>query len=142
MRMPAGAGIRRQQTAQVHTNMNTANEVPGEMNTANKIPVELAIVVPTYNERGNIEKLVSEQARLLQALWPLLASGGMLLYCTCSVLADENSGSVARFLETQADAAELPIAAAWGRECRHGRLVFPGEDEMDGFYFACLTRIG
>jgi 16S rRNA (cytosine967-C5)-methyltransferase len=91
---------------------------------------------------GDIEKLVSEQARLLQALWPLLASGGMLLYCTCSVLADENSGSVARFLETQADAAELPIAAAWGRECRHGRQVFPGEDEMDGFYFACLTRTG
>ena len=91
---------------------------------------------------SDIAHLVSMQARLLQAMWPLLSSGGMLLYCTCSVLADENSGQVARFLETQADAAELPIAAVWGRECRHGRQVFPGEDEMDGFYFACLTRTG
>ena len=90
----------------------------------------------------DITKLVSEQARLLQALWPLLSSGGMLLYCTCSILADENSGQIARFLETQADAAVLPIDAVWGRECRYGRQVFPGEDEMDGFYFACLTRSG
>jgi 16S rRNA (cytosine967-C5)-methyltransferase len=91
---------------------------------------------------GDITQLVSEQARLLQAMWPLLSSGGMLLYCTCSVLADENSGQIASFLETHADAAELPIAAVWGRECRHGRQVFPGDDEMDGFYFACLTRSG
>ena len=91
---------------------------------------------------ADIEHLVSTQARLLRALWPLLSSGGMLLYCTCSVLADENSGQIASFLETHADAAELPIAAVWGRECRHGRQVFPGENEMDGFYFACLTRAG
>ena len=91
---------------------------------------------------ADIAHLVLTQARLLQAMWPLLSSGGMLLYCTCSVLADENSGQIASFLETHADAAELPIAAVWGRECRHGRQVFPGEDEMDGFYFACLTRVG
>ena len=91
---------------------------------------------------ADIAHLVSMQARLLQAMWPLLSSGGMLLYCTCSVLADENSGQIANFLKTHADAAELPIAAVWGRECRHGRQVFPGENEMDGFYFACLTRAG
>jgi 16S rRNA (cytosine967-C5)-methyltransferase len=90
----------------------------------------------------DIAQLVSTQARLLQAMWPLLASGGMLLYCTCSVLADENSGQIASFLKTHADAAELPINAVWGRECRHGRQVFPGENEMDGFYFACLTKAG
>jgi len=91
---------------------------------------------------GDIANLVSTQARLLQALWPLLSPGGMLLYCTCSVLAAENSGQIASFLKTYKDAAELPIAAVWGRECRHGRQVFPGENEMDGFYFACLTRSG
>jgi 16S rRNA (cytosine967-C5)-methyltransferase len=91
---------------------------------------------------GDIATLVSAQARLLQAVWPLLSPGGMLLYCTCSVLADENSGQIASFLKTYKDAAELPIAAVWGRECRYGRQVFPGENEMDGFYFACLTRPG
>jgi 16S rRNA (cytosine967-C5)-methyltransferase len=98
--------------------------------------------IKLLRRQDDIASLVSAQARLLQAMWPLLSSGGMLLYCTCSVLADENSGQIARFLETHADAAELPIAAVWGRECRHGRQVLPGEDEMDGFYFACLTRSG
>ena len=90
---------------------------------------------------GDITKLVSVQARLLQAMWPLLSSGGMLLYCTCSVLAVENSQQIAAFLETQEDAAEVKIEAVWGRECQHGRQIFPGENEMDGFYFACLTRL-
>jgi 16S rRNA (cytosine967-C5)-methyltransferase len=90
---------------------------------------------------GDITKLVSAQSRLLQAIWPLLSSGGMLLYCTCSVLAVENSQQIAAFLETQEDAAEVKIEAVWGRECQHGRQIFPGENEMDGFYFACLTRL-
>jgi 16S rRNA (cytosine967-C5)-methyltransferase len=90
----------------------------------------------------DIASLVSMQARLLRAMWPLLSSGGMLLYCTCSVLADENSEQIARFLETHTEAAEVPIDAVWGRECRHGRQVLPGENDMDGFYFACLIRSG
>ena len=91
---------------------------------------------------GDVATLVSGQARLLQALWPLLSPGGMLLYSTCSVLFDENSGQVAHFLERQTDAAVLSINAAWGRGCMHGRQIFPGEDEMDGFYFACLQKLG
>jgi 16S rRNA (cytosine967-C5)-methyltransferase len=58
------------------------------------------------------------------------------------VLADENSGQIASFLDSHADAAEEPIAADWGRECLYGRQIFPGEDEMDGFYFACLIKAG
>jgi len=91
---------------------------------------------------ADIARLVLAQARLLQAMWPLLSSGGMLLYCTCSLLADENSGQIASFLQSHADAAEVPIDAVWGRECRHGRQVFPGENEMDGFYFACMIKTG
>jgi len=88
----------------------------------------------------DIAALVTVQMKLLHAMWPLLSSGSMLLYCTCSVLADENSNQIGRFLEVRTDAAELPIAAEWGHACRYGRQIFPGENEMDGFYFACLTR--
>jgi 16S rRNA (cytosine967-C5)-methyltransferase len=91
---------------------------------------------------GDVATLVSAQDRLLQALWPLLVPGGMLLYSTCSVLFEENSGQVERFLKRQADAVELPIDTAWGRCCAHGRQIFPGDDEMDGFYFACLQKLG
>lgn len=88
----------------------------------------------------DIDVLVSRQAKLLDAMWPLLAPGGMLLYCTCSVLVAENSGQLERFLGVQADAEELPIEAPWGRACRFGRQILPGEDDMDGFYFACLRK--
>jgi len=91
---------------------------------------------------ADVTKLVVRQAAILRAVWPLLAPGGMLLYCTCSVLDAENSGQIGRFMERQLDAAEIPIDAPWGHVCVHGRQILPGEDEMDGFYFACLQKSG
>ena len=90
----------------------------------------------------DVATLVSRQAHILRALWPLLSAGGMLLYCTCSVLSDENSRQVSGFLDSQSDASGLPIDATWGRECAQGRQVLPGNDEMDGFYYACLRKLG
>ena len=88
----------------------------------------------------DIAALAIVQANLLQALWPLLAPGGMLLYCTCSVLAEENSGQVTHFLASCPDATEQPVDGAWGHACNHGRQLLPGENDMDGFYFACLQK--
>jgi 16S rRNA (cytosine967-C5)-methyltransferase len=98
--------------------------------------------IKLLRKQDDVATLVSRQASLLQALWPLLVPGGMLLYCTCSVLSEENSGQIARFLEMQVDATEVPISAAWGRSCVHGRQILPGENEMDGFYFSCLRKLG
>ena len=84
--------------------------------------------------------LAGRQAAMLDAMWPLLAPGGMLLYCTCSVLAAENSDQVGHFLARHSDAGEIDIATAWGNDCMHGRQVFPGEHQMDGFYFACICK--
>ncbi|MDE2090014.1 MAG: 16S rRNA (cytosine(967)-C(5))-methyltransferase RsmB [Gammaproteobacteria bacterium] len=88
----------------------------------------------------DVETLATGQQRLLDALWPLLARGGMLLYATCSILAVENARRVAGFLAGHDDARERPIDAAWGHSCAHGRQILPGEDGMDGFYYACLTK--
>jgi 16S rRNA (cytosine967-C5)-methyltransferase len=90
----------------------------------------------------DIAALVERQSVILHAMWPLLASGGILLYCTCSVLVAENASQVGRFLDQCEDAEEIPIRADWGRRCEHGRQIFPGEDEMDGFYFACVRKRG
>jgi 16S rRNA (cytosine967-C5)-methyltransferase len=90
----------------------------------------------------DITNLVNRQAEILRALWPLLVPGGILLYCTCSVLADENSRQVKRFLQAHADAVEEQISAAWGHSCEYGKQILPGENEMDGFYFACLRKTG
>ncbi len=89
---------------------------------------------------ADIDALAERQAELLDALWPLLATGGMLLYCTCSVLHAENSRQITGFLRRHVDASELPVSAAWGRGCEHGRQILPGDNGMDGFFYACLTR--
>ena len=84
--------------------------------------------------------LVEAQARLLEALWPLLAPGGTLVYATCSVLHEENEIQIARFIETHLDARPCPIEALWGRSRHGGRQILPGEDYMDGFFYALLRK--
>ncbi len=88
----------------------------------------------------DMDGLVSQQARLLDQLWPLLAPGGRLLYATCSVLADENSRQVANFMRRHPDALSLPLNVPWGQASGFGRQILPGENGMDGFFYAVLTR--
>jgi 16S rRNA (cytosine967-C5)-methyltransferase len=90
--------------------------------------------------REQLEKAVRMQERLLQQLWPLLAPGGILVYATCSVLADENNRQISRFMAKHADAETLPLAADWGRKQDFGRQILPGEEEMDGFYYARIRK--
>ncbi|MBT8097974.1 MAG: 16S rRNA (cytosine(967)-C(5))-methyltransferase RsmB, partial [Woeseia sp.] len=85
------------------------------------------------------------QHALLEALWPLLAPGGKLLYVTCSVFAAENDAIVGDFLAAQADADEeclLPNNNIRDLMTKKpvGGQVLPGIRGMDGFYYACLTK--
>jgi 16S rRNA (cytosine967-C5)-methyltransferase len=80
------------------------------------------------------------QSKLLENLWHCVAKGGRLLYCTCSILTEENDQVVARFLAGQADARVRPLDLPWGQEARFGRQLLPGP-MSDGFYFAMLERL-
>ena len=88
----------------------------------------------------DVERLVACQARLLDAVWPLLAPGGMLLYATCSILRRENADQVTAFCRRRPDAVPVALPGTWGRPDGPGRQILPGEDGMDGFYYACLAR--
>ena len=88
----------------------------------------------------DIASLAEKQAQLLQAMWPLLSDGGMLLYTTCSLLLEENDRQIERFLTTHQDAEVTVIDVVWGRKSACGRQILPGEEDMDGFYFACLSK--
>jgi 16S rRNA (cytosine967-C5)-methyltransferase len=88
----------------------------------------------------DISILVQTQARLLRAAWSLLKPGGTLLYATCSVLPRENVQVVTDFLAESADAREQHIEADWGRPQAAGRQILPGENGMDGFYYARLVK--
>jgi 16S rRNA (cytosine967-C5)-methyltransferase len=96
--------------------------------------------IKLLREPADIEKLARDQRRLLDRLWPLLAPGGRLLYATCSIARRENDANVGGFLAERPDAREQVIAADWGRALTHGRQILPGEADMDGFYYACLTK--
>jgi len=80
------------------------------------------------------------QKSILQAVWPLLAPGGLLLYATCSILKQENEQQVQAFLTEHSDAVELPIDAGWGVAGVCGRQIFTGESAMDGFYYARISK--
>lgn len=82
----------------------------------------------------DIPAMVSRQAGLLAALWPLLAPGGKLLYVTCTVVRRENQAQIEDFLDATADAT--PDAPGTGTP----RQICPGEANMDGFYYACIHK--
>lgn len=90
----------------------------------------------------DIAQLAAQQARLLAALWPLLAAGGRLLYCTCSVFRAEGQVQMQTFVAHNRDAVLRPSP---------GHLLpqtgakpdavpdNPGSDH-DGFFYALLEK--
>lgn len=100
----------------------------------------------------DIAAMAAQQARLLQALWPLLKPQGVLVYATCSILKAEGEDVARAFLAGNSDAVEQviePLADAgseatpdhdWGEDCGLGRRIEPGAD-FDGFYYARFIKI-
>jgi 16S rRNA (cytosine967-C5)-methyltransferase len=95
--------------------------------------------VKLHRRATDIPVLAGTQARLLDALWPLLRSGGRLVYATCSLLADENARQIDAFLARHADANAVQPALPW-RAAGAGVQNLPGESGMDGFFYAVLEK--
>jgi 16S rRNA (cytosine967-C5)-methyltransferase len=90
----------------------------------------------------DINALAATQQNLLNATWPLLKTGGMLLYSTCSVLKQENELQIKGFLASHPDALELTFDTqeGWGHSREHGKQILTGESAMDGFYYARIVK--
>ena len=93
-----------------------------------------------HRREADIDALLATQSKLLAALWPLLASGGTLLYATCSVLRAENSTQIEAFLARTQDASLDPLDASFGHDTGFGSQRLPGEAGMDGFFYARLRK--
>ena len=89
---------------------------------------------------AQLEEVTRVQAQLLRSLWPVLDSGGMLLYATCSILRQENDRQIQQFLDAHRDAELAPISPGVGYDTGHGWQICPGEQEMDGFFYALLRK--
>ncbi len=90
----------------------------------------------------HIDTVVKQQQHLLATLWPLLKPGGLMLYITCSILPEENTQNVERFLQSHNDAITLPITHTnlpdnAITDTHQGLQLLPGT--TDGFYY-CLIK--
>ena len=111
--------------------------------------------IKVLRKSGDVAAAAALQLAMLKNLWPLVAPGGSLLYCTCSLFAEENDQVIDAFLNHWAgepanaaptiDNLELPVGIA----TRFGWQLLPlpaadraGEANrtVDGFYFARMTR--
>ncbi len=100
--------------------------------------------IKLLRRREDIAALAVRQAKLLEALWPLLVPGGRLVYASCSALRAENADVVGAFLQKQHDAREVTHAVLRGlaieAPAEVGYRIPPGTADMDGFYYACLEK--
>lgn len=92
---------------------------------------------------ADVAAAARQQEELLERYHPLVRSGGLLVYATCSLAASENEGVMARFLARHADfqpdstpLTVLPRALI----AKPGHTLLPSLYDTDGFYCAVLRR--
>ena len=88
---------------------------------------------------SDIARFAETQRRMLDALWRLLASGGKLLYATCSVFHEENHLQVAQFLERQRNAYHVSLPGRDIHQFHSPGQLLP-DDRHDGFFYALLQK--
>ena len=87
-------------------------------------------------------QLARIQANLLDRLWPLLAPGGRLLYCTCSLFPAEGDQVIQAFLQRNTQARLLPSPGHLIPQAMPVGLALGdnGLGEHDCFYYALLEK--
>lgn len=106
--------------------------------------------VPHLKRPADVARLATIQDRLLRAALEMLRPGGILVYCTCSLEAEEGPDRIEALLRSEAPVERHPIA--------RGEIDIPAEwvtadgdlrtlpfhlaeyDGIDGFYAARLVK--
>lgn len=94
---------------------------------------------------------IKDQAQVLEDGFGLVKPGGTLLYITCSVLPEENTGQVAQFLNRHPEMKIVPYREQWTRAMRgetpesadgaQDTLVLtPARHGTDGFFVAVMRK--
>ncbi|MBC5764138.1 16S rRNA (cytosine(967)-C(5))-methyltransferase RsmB [Ramlibacter albus] len=93
---------------------------------------------------SDITSLAQQQQRLLTSLWPLLAPGGALIYCTCSVFKAEGEAQIQSFLSNNKEAFLMPspghlLPQNGGKP---GAVRDNGAGDHDGFFYGVVGKRG
>lgn len=91
---------------------------------------------------AGLRDAVAAQREVLRSAWEKTAPGGLLIYATCSVLADENEAQIQAFVAATPDARlEQLVAPEAPNATPAGALRFwPQHHGTDGFFAAAIRR--
>jgi 16S rRNA (cytosine967-C5)-methyltransferase len=105
--------------------------------------------IPWLRRPADVAQLATQQARLLDALWPLLGPTGRLLFAVCSVFVDEGEQQVQRFVSRTPDARLLLLPGRRANAAPSLQLL-PAEANADtadglpgvhdGFFYALIEK--
>jgi 16S rRNA (cytosine967-C5)-methyltransferase len=84
---------------------------------------------------ARLERLMKQQAYLLDLGAELVRPGGVLVYAVCSLLAEEGRGQAEALAVRSSMVPEAPLIPG-GRPAGPGLLLTPGHDGTDGFFVA------
>lgn len=106
--------------------------------------------LPHVKDGSDLPALVALQSALIDRALAILAPGGRLVFCTCSILADEGEGQLAAALDRHPGLTVLPpdlpgLDPAWVTAEGAIRLRpdhWAERGGIDGFFIACLRKPG
>lgn len=86
---------------------------------------------------GDITELAQLQSEIIEAIWPKLKKGGVMVYATCSILPEENQQQIMAFLQRNVEAELVET----GTTEAPGKQNLPHPEDGDGFFYAKLIKI-
>ena len=95
--------------------------------------------IKIHRQPSDVKDCTQIQQGILGNVWSALKPGGKLLYCTCSVLHDENDAIVQSLVDAEAEFESQSVPLPSGLETKFGRQLLPTV-AGDGFYFSILTK--
>ncbi len=90
-----------------------------------------------------LSRMADLQRRLFARAADILAPGGVMLYCTCSIFREENEKVVGAVMAARADLVEIPLRRGSMPQVRgkpYGSYVLPENPWTDGFFLALLKK--
>ena len=99
-----------------------------------------------YNKNmDNVEELAILQHDILDAASKVLAVGGEMVYSTCTIFKEENTGNAAKFLAEnpnfEVSSIEIPTSVNGKFDELGGFNIDYTEEHLDGFYMIKFKRI-